>query len=337
MQAISFWCFLFIFLGHFRQATSSPVPDYAQYYGYRNRAKMALIRSQFPQADSLYRKAFEHAAGKPFQMDVLFAAISAIKNKDTSGTISLLRLFANRGGNLKSINAEHYDNPVIKSGFEMVSGLIKKRQLKQELKSSYKVHRKKLDRRLTRKINRFFFWDQFYARTVVHGIFPKGKRWKVIQKVDSIHFVKLKKIALEKKKWIGFESIGEGENREDWGLPYLSKFDVLMRHWKVAWHLSIDSLVLNSIKELDFYPATWAGHLDYASFGENMRRLNQTTTETFVPYGTFKGPGGKKLLAHNGVDRANQMRKRLFLLSIEDYAECEGLSVNQARRDTLAW
>jgi hypothetical protein len=311
-------------------AQSQSLVNCDAYFQNINKAEICLVRSRYSKADSLYKLAFSQSAGRPFHTDLLYAAISSFASGDTNSSIGYLKWFSQRGGDYKTIDPQNHKNQVLADGsrnLQRFLNLSQQKRLRSLLRRNQRMNTKALDHRAKRKLSRMLFVDQFVGRTLILGLFPRKTRWKWIQKIDDRNFEKIKNLTWKKGKWLGFDVLGESY---DSGKNSLSNFDVFLRHFSQDQLFSLDSIVRNSICNLQYYPWTWAGMLDYADI-RNERKINDTTFAIRQTYGSLYGyssKGEKLLIPYNGNDSVNLMRKRLWLSSIEEYAELHGLILN---------
>jgi len=293
---------------------------YITYYENINLAEHFIIQNKYFQSDSCYSIAFNSNPQKGYNQDYMIAAINSLKMNDSTLTNMYLLKFAKRGGNYKMLNHNFSSNIILENNAKDLLKYVllkKNNKLRKELKESYKEYANNVNWKLVKKVRRISFSDQVIARGFFTNLLSDKKQTKIENKIDSKNAKKILHLC-KKYGWLGFNLIGEYRENEK---NHLEKIDMLLRHFSQNDLKLLEPYILSSIKNLDYYPSTWAGCLDYCEIknpvynqGTNFFEMKQTygmlsytrnDTITLMPF-------GKK-------EDLKIKRKELFLSSIEDY------------------
>jgi hypothetical protein len=126
--------------------------------------------------------------------------------------------------------------------------------------------------------------------------------------------------------WVGFDLLGEYRL---YGKYRLEKIDMIIRHFSQDNLKLFERYILGAIKNLQYYPYSWASCLDYAQIKKPVFNESLDAFLIFQRYGTMSSnvEGINTIMPFGKRDELSINRKLFYLSDIEDYCLIRNLKL----------
>ncbi len=287
----------------------SQTNDFFRYYSLINQAEIANIKKDFVKSDSLYYVAFTLVNNRGYAYDYFMATKNAIQNK--SDYLKYIEQGFENGLLYKIIKADTIYN------------YLKREKLIKKLKNKYKKIRSKylstLNSTLRDEIAEMVKEDQKY-RKGRYSVMGWQKQKTFLNKVDNRNYNKILYIC-KNYGFPGRNLVGDDGNE-------IGFVDVplLLRHMDSIQLISLKPYILESIKKGNFHPSHFAFAYDYVTmFKTTVDDLDDEGNNILIIQQKLgivtRFENGKKFLFPvESIKKANELRAKIGLESLEDYA-----------------